>query len=86
VLGVISSLQVGVPFFVFAGINMYAFYHMFGWAGVLPPVLFMLGGIIEGALMPAIIIVGHLPHYDHVCNTSLLAKSGGSTELTYDGP
>lgn len=46
-------LQVGIPFFVFAGINMYAFYHMFSWAGVLPPVLFMMGGIIEGALLPA---------------------------------
>jgi hypothetical protein len=41
--------QVGIPFFIFAAINMYAFHHMFGWIGVLCPLLFMVGGIIEGA-------------------------------------
>lgn len=89
VLDSIAALQVGIPFFVFAGINMYAFYHMFGWAGVLPPVLFMMGGIIEGALLPATIIaVGHPPHLDHICSTYILACKAWRQHLVkimYDG-
>lgn len=61
-------MQVAIPFFTFAAINFYAFHNFFGWWGVLPPLLFMVGGIIEGNAQHAAV---HVTPIQHCCPLSV---------------
>jgi len=45
----LTIMQVAIPFFTFAGINFFAFQCLFGWWGLLAPLLFMFGGRPTGA-------------------------------------
>lgn len=45
-----TIVQVAIPFFTFAGINFFAFQRLCGWWGLLAPLFFMFGGIVEGII------------------------------------
>lgn len=42
--------QIAIPFFSFAAVNMFAFHRLFGWIGLVAPLSFMAGGLVEGII------------------------------------